>query len=111
MKAGTIFKVLGILALGMGVLVLGSILFSLAVSILHVAIPLAVIFGIGFVAYHLFLGGGRVEGQRDENQAEQKDDKKPEALPAGKMSDEDAARLFDQHREAAGGKAEKKLGP
>jgi hypothetical protein len=105
-------KVIGILALGAGVIVLGGIALGLVASLLHVVVPLAVIFGVGYLAYHLFFAGK--EGKPDE---EKKDDPERDAKkdagksserktdasestaqPKGPMTEAEALRQFEEHR-------------
>ena len=92
------FVVLGVVVIGILGLVLGMI-----GTILKLLIPLAILGGIGFVAWKVLAGSGAPAAQ--ETQAT----KKPDALPEGKsqeaapqkkagLSEEEARRVFEQMR-------------
>lgn len=120
-----LIKVLGFVALGIGVLVLGGIVLGLVTSLLHVLIPLAVLAAIGWVVWKVASSAG---SSRPASEARRQEAKEPAAgaLPAAKtpsatadagaaaatpdpgaaakpdeykpLSDAEAARIFEEHR-------------
>ena len=90
-------KVLGFLALGVGVIAVGLFVLGLITSLLHLVVPLAIIAGVGWLVWNVFFAGKSAPKQDDAKKPEAA--KQVDAPPERKaLTTEEAARIFDEHK-------------
>jgi len=95
-----LLKVLGLIALGVGVIAVAGIVLGLVAWVMHIIVPLAVLFAVGWVAYQVFFSGGSKDAKTEPKKLEEKSaETNAAAAPERKgLSAEEAAKLFDEHR-------------
>jgi len=100
----TFLKIAGFIGLGVVVLLVLGVVFHLAVSLLHLVVPLAVLAGIGFAAWKIFgskaasKGADTAPTAAPVNEALAKP-ALPDASPKPKpLSEEEARKQFEELR-------------
>ena len=90
----TFLKLLGFVALGVAVLVVGGIVLGMVTAVLKMLVPIAILAAIGYVVFRVMAGGG-APPQPDADRRAIGPSQEPKQERKG-LSDEEAAKRFEE---------------